>query len=173
MYAPPVLQVLHAEVDARAARVAARHEGQLACRPGCSGCCQDGLTVFPVEAQRIRDEYPEVLESSPGPRGGCAFLDASFRCRVYSARPYVCRTQGLPLRWIDEHDENGEALTEARDVCSLNLVDRDLVALEADECFELGPFESRLAVLQAEAQRARPGVPLERVPLRSLFERSA
>ncbi|MEO1234297.1 MAG: YkgJ family cysteine cluster protein [Myxococcota bacterium] len=168
-----MLPVLHAEVDARAAEVAARHEGQLACRPGCSGCCLDGLTVFEVEAERIRSEFPDVLHQAPGPRGGCAFLDAAHRCRIYAARPYVCRTQGLPLRWIEADEVDGEEVTEARDVCALNLVDADLVALPPDECFELGPFESRLAALQAERQGARPGASLERVALRALFEGSA
>lgn len=116
-----------------------------------------------MEAERIRERYPEVLRSSPGPEGRCAFLDEADRCRVYEARPYVCRSQGLPLRWID-----GDA--EHRDICPLNEPGPDLVSLPEEACFELGPFEGQLATLQATTQGVRPGGQLERVALRALFE---
>jgi len=29
---------------------------------------------------------------------GCAALDAEGRCRIYAARPLVCRTHGVPVR---------------------------------------------------------------------------
>ncbi|HMV68287.1 MAG TPA: YkgJ family cysteine cluster protein, partial [Myxococcota bacterium] len=94
--------LLHAAVDELVAPLAARHGDRLACRRGCHGCCRDGLTVFEVEADRIRALHPDLLrDGAPAPAPGCAFLDADGACRVYDARPYVCRTQGLPLRWAD------------------------------------------------------------------------
>lgn len=98
--------------------------------------------------------------------GRCAFLDAEDACRIYPHRPYVCRSQGLPLRWLD-HDEE----QELRDICPLNAGPDgvDLISQPADACFELGPFEGRLAMLQAVHQRAKPGTPLKRVALRNLF----
>jgi uncharacterized protein len=155
---------LHAVVDELAAPIAAQHEGRLACRAGCAGCCADGLTVFPIEAEVIRRRHGELLATAtPHEEGACAFLDPEGRCRIYDARPYVCRTQGLPLRWLDE-DEDGETY-EARDVCPLNLEGVPLEELEADALWTLGPIEQRLAAKQAEAG----GSPGERVPLRSLF----
>lgn len=159
------LAALHDEVDRRAAQTAAKLRDALRCRRGCSGCCQDELTVFVVEAALIRSRHSDLLKSgTPAAEGQCAFLDEAGACRIYPSRPYVCRTQGLPLRWMAEEGH------EARSVCELNGTDEWLVQLPSSSCFELGPFEGRLASLQAGLQGARPGrETLDRVPLRSLF----
>lgn len=153
-----VLRALHEEVDEAAAARAARHPGRLRCGRGCSGCCVDELSVFEVEARRIRAEFGELLRSErPHPPGACAFLDDTGACRIYAARPYVCRTQGLPLRWVDH-----EAGVERRDICPLNEPGPPLEELDAGDCWELGPFEARLAALQGDGRRVR---------LRALFAR--
>jgi len=149
---------LHAVVDELVAPLTARHGPRLACRAGCAGCCVDELTVFEVEAERIRVEFPEVLASAPGPAGRCALLDEGGRCRVYTARPYVCRTQGLPLRWA-------ESGVERRDICPMNEAVGSVEALDAAACWTLGPFEQRLQAVQA----ARDGGVGRRVALRALF----
>jgi Fe-S-cluster containining protein len=157
---------LHDEVDRDARRLALKHADRIQCARGCSGCCLDDLTVFEVEAAVIRDRHAELLaDGNPHPKGACAFLDAEGACRIYEERPYVCRTQGLPLRWIDE--DATEDRVEMRDICELNeLPDRPVERLPATECWTLGPFESRLALLQT-----RGGNPPRRVRLRDLFHR--
>ena len=170
----PVI-ALHREVDAAAAPLQRQHRERLQCRRGCHDCCVDGLTVFEVEAERIRAAHPRLLaEGRPHPPGACAFLDGEGACRIYDARPYVCRTQGLPLRWLDR-DPSG-ATVEYRDICPLNeLESAPLEALDADACWELGPFESRLAQLQRSTEATGPvGSPYQapaRVALRELFGR--
>ena len=155
---------LHAEVDREVARLEAVHARRLRCGRGCAGCCVDGLTVFEVEAEAIRRHHAALLdEGVPHPPGACAFLDEEGVCRVYPHRPYVCRTQGLPLRWLDE-DAAGTPV-EFRDICPLNEDGDPIEALPAEECWTLGPAEARLAALQASAA----GGALRRVPLRSLF----
>lgn len=162
------LRALHAEVDARAAELAERHAARLRCARGCASCCVDGIRVFEVEAERIRGAHAALLaEGEPHAPGACAFLDGQGACRIYEDRPYVCRSQGLPLRWIDENDA-GERV-ELRDICPLNADGEPIEALPADACFELGPFEGRLAALQASLD----GGVLRRVALRALFRRSA
>jgi hypothetical protein len=76
----------------------------------------------------------------------------------------VCRTQGLPLRWLQERD--GETV-ELRDVCELNENEEPITELAAEHCFTLGPVESRLLTLAARA-----GEP-QRIALRALFERGS
>jgi Fe-S-cluster containining protein len=161
------LRALHDEVDARAGALARRHAGRLRCGRGCSACCQDELTVFEVEALRISRAHADLLVSGePHPEGACAFLDAQGACRVYAERPYVCRTQGLPLRWLAE-SESGEAV-EQRDICPLNEPGGPPIeALPEEACWTLGEVEGRLAALQARLD----GGALRRVPLRSLFRR--
>jgi hypothetical protein len=154
----------HGDVDRDAASLAQTHSERLQCRRGCSACCVDDLTVWEIEAERIKRHHSALLESaSPHPRGACAFLDASGACRIYDVRPYVCRTQGLPLRWFDEHE--GETV-ELRDICPLNeIADSPLESLESDDCWLIGPYEGRLAEMQA----TRPTVAASRIALRSLF----
>jgi hypothetical protein len=165
---PPERQVrlaaLHDEVDTEVARLAGRHAERLQCRLGCHACCVDGIRVFEVEAERIRAAHPELLREAPHPPGACAFLDARGGCRIYAERPYVCRTQGLPLRWID--DEGGPHAVERRDICPLNEAGPPLENLSVADCWTLGPIEACLAALQAEADGGR----LRRVRLRDLFE---
>jgi hypothetical protein len=165
-----LVEDLHREVDAQARAVAGRHGARLRCRLGCSGCCVDGLTVFEVEAQRIRAEFSALLrDAEPHPPGACAFLDAAGGCRIYAARPYVCRTQGLPLRYFEELEEDGD-IVEHRDICPENADGPPLSTLDDDDCWLIGPFEERLMGIQESEQDPTP--PLQRVALRALFNRS-
>ncbi|MBX3192058.1 MAG: YkgJ family cysteine cluster protein [Labilithrix sp.] len=157
------VEALHGAVDELVRPIAQAHGARLSCRSGCSSCCTDGLSVFEIEAAVIARHHADLLENgAPHEEGACAFLDGEGACTVYAHRPYVCRTQGLPLRWLDD-----EALVEARDVCPKNLADdgTPLEELAPETCWTLGPFESRLASRQA----AVDGGEGRRVPLRSLF----
>lgn len=138
------------------------HANRLHCQRGCSSCCVDDLEVFDVEAEEIRKHHHALLaEGSAHPIGACAFLDESGACRIYEERPYVCRTQGLPLRWIDDV---GEQPVELRDICPLNGNADPIEEIPADDCWTLGPTEEKLALLQFdEPDRSK------RVRLRSLF----
>ena len=157
------LLAFHAEVSRKAATIAERHRERLRCARGCSDCCLDGITVFEVEAERIRRLAPEVLKETPHPAGRCAFLDPEGGCRVYEHRPYVCRTQGLPLRWYGRREE-GPSLVELRSICPLNEPGTPIEDLPAADCWEIGPGEGRLASIQTAF-----GGRAARVALRALF----
>jgi hypothetical protein len=155
---------LHREVDAQTRPLESLHRDRLQCRRGCADCCRDDISVFAIEAEQIRRHYPELLTgASPHPPGACAFLDSAGACRIYPHRPYVCRTQGLPLRWFDEL-EDGTPI-ELRDICPLNEEGPPIEALEPEACWSLGPCEGQLATLQAKTD----GGTLQRVELRALF----
>ncbi|NQZ98553.1 MAG: YkgJ family cysteine cluster protein [Myxococcales bacterium] len=158
------LDGLYEEVDRDATALAKRHAERLQCRRGCSGCCVDDISVSAAEAERIRRGAPPVLTEVPHPAGACAFLDADGACRVYAHRPYVCRTQGLPLRWF-ERRAGGDV--ELRDICELNVAGPPLEALPDDDCWLLGPAEARLR----EISELLPGGAAGRIRLRSLFRR--
>jgi len=157
------LRDLHAQVDRRAGEVLAALNRPVRCGPGCSSCCQDELTVFEIEALRILAENAAMLETSaPGSPGQCAMLDEAGDCRIYQARPYVCRTQGLPLRWLEETDDGWR---EYRDICPLNEQGLNVTKLSPAACYTLGPVEEALRTLQ----KALAGGALARVKLRDLF----
>jgi Fe-S-cluster containining protein len=155
---------VHRRIDARVAPLVAHHGGRLHCRKGCSGCCTDDLTVFEVEADEIRRNYTDLLRSGEAHTpGACAFLSSEGLCRIYEHRPYVCRTQGLPLRWLEE--DEAEDIVEYRDICGMSQDTLDPIALSEDECWLIGPFEEVLNDLQDLAD----GGAMRRVSLRSLF----
>jgi hypothetical protein len=148
---------LHREIDETTAILARTHEADLRCAIGCSSCCVDDLTVWSIEAERIRRSHPDLLrEGTPHPVGACAFLDDRGACRIYADRPSVCRSQGLPLRILHE-DDAGE-LAEHRDVCPLNFEGGTaLDELAEEDCWLIGPFELRLAALEDRFTGAREG----------------
>lgn len=158
------LKRFYNEVDQQASRVSRCHGTRLKCQIGCTQCCVDGLTVFEVEAQNIRSQNAILLrEQNPNPEGACAFLGEGGSCRIYADRPYMCRTQGLPIRWIEEID-SGEVV-ELRDICPLNDEGTPIEELPEAQCWTIGPSEIRLAVIQ----EAFAGGETRRVLLRSLF----
>jgi len=160
------LEGLHARIDGEVAVLVSKHADRLHCRRGCSDCCVDDLTVFEIEAERIRARHSDLLErGAPHPPVACAFLDDDGACRVHAERPYVCRTQGLPLRWLCE-DPTGE-IVESRDICPLNRPGPPLSGAAESDCWLIGPWELRLRELQERLD----GGEGRRVALRSLFAR--
>jgi uncharacterized protein len=161
------LVALHNDIELAARKLHVLHAVRLACKRGCSGCCVEGISVFGIEADRIRQAYPELLLlGAPHALGACAFLDAEGGCRIYEERPYVCRTQGLPLRWIEDD-------RELRDICPMNEVPEHssqtaLEELPEDACWTLGPTEAKLAALDLAQNRSG-----SRTLLRSLFANEA
>lgn len=101
---------LTTRIDAFFSRVASRHASDLKCASGCDLCCHQRLTITAVEAAAIRDW---ALTLSPDQRDSitaaarstdlsrCSALDPSGRCRIYAARPLVCRSHGIPIRLRD------------------------------------------------------------------------
>jgi Fe-S-cluster containining protein len=160
----PLIERLHDKVDTQVSELENALPMPLHCRKGCADCCVDDLTVFEVEAERIRREFGDVLRGTPSPEGMCAFLSVEDRsCRIYSGRPYVCRTQGLGLRWFEE-DEQTEEIVEYRDICPLNLDALNLELADEAQLWLIGPTEDELQ----RAQWVSTG-DMSRVSLRDLF----
>jgi Fe-S-cluster containining protein len=98
------------KVDAFFARVSERHGTDMQCQTGCSDCCHVRLTITGVEAAAIRahvagwprDRRRDLAAGGAEvlPRGTtrCAALDPAGRCKIYDARPLVCRSHGVPIR---------------------------------------------------------------------------
>lgn len=157
------LRSLYGQIDRRAGHLAKTHAERLNCKRGCAACCRDEITVFEIEAENIRANHPELLkDEKPHAPGMCAFLDEENACRIYEHRPYVCRTQGLPLRWIEE--DFAETI-EYRDICPLNEEGEPVENLNENECWTIGEFEARLAELQSEFDDGE----MKRTHLRDLF----
>jgi len=87
-------------------KVNQKYSSQMKCKEGCSKCCLTDISIFEVEAQRIRDWFNllsldqqihlKEMWSTPVTSGACHFL-INDSCSIYEARPVICRTQGAPL----------------------------------------------------------------------------
>jgi uncharacterized protein len=155
-------------VDALTTLLARRYASHLACRAGCSGCCQHHLSVFPVEARRIATalaELPtglrtriaqqavEINESEArGEPVACPLL-VDNRCAIYAARPLICRTQGLPL--LFEVEDGAQEV----DFCPLNFTTPEAQNdLDEEHLVPLDEVNTRLAL--ANLQHCREaGIP--------------
>lgn len=169
------LSELWAKVDDFFERVAARYPGALTCRPGCADCCHRELTVTAVEAARI----VELLASMPvaereriaerAARGEpCAALDGEGRCSVYAARPLVCRSHGLPLRF-EEPSSAGRRSLPVLDVCPLNFDGHDLATIDPACVLDQRTLSVLLGAIDAMYARASGQSEGARVALRDLL----
>ncbi len=125
------------EVDRTIAQLSTRLQNFLRCAPGCSSCCRS-FSVFPLEAALIREQR-EKAPRPQQPQQSCPLL-VEQRCSVYAQRPLICRTQGLPIAYVDEISEQIEV-----SACPLNFSSDH--PFELDDLFFIDPFNARLAAL--------------------------
>lgn len=151
-------QFIH-QVEDLTRRLSRYYSQHLVCRRGCSGCCYTRLSVFEVEAaalraaigelppeirQRIADQARQVeAETREGARVACPLL-VDDQCSVYSARPLICRTQGLPLLFEDE-------VGQVVDYCPLNFTGTDATDdLDEDHLIALDEVNLKLALINLQ-----------------------
>lgn len=125
------------QVDAFFDRVHKRHGSEMDCARGCHDCCAPGLTITTVEAALIAELLetlePEARAALAGDAAaatdqdpGCVALAADGSCRIYEARPLVCRSHGVPVL----ESVSGKGLPVIN-VCERNF--KSQAALEATE----------------------------------------
>lgn len=139
-----------------------KYQSHMRCGKGCSSCCQDGLTVFPIEAERIfgwwigldasvreriKAQWSDVLRPESTAQS-CVFLSEN-QCTIYESRPVVCRSQGLPLKISVEKQNDGVSEIEMElSICDLNFIDGETLP-DSREWLDL----DRLNILLTIAQR--------------------
>lgn len=120
------------DVDHMVAELSNRLHKHLHCAPGCSSCCRS-FSVTPLEAALINEQATPASVALLSENTGdiCTFLVDDL-CLIYLLRPLICRTQGLPIAYIDEMKEQIEV-----SVCPLNFPEdypfthEDLLFLDA------------------------------------------
>lgn len=151
------------KVDAFVARVTSRHAADLRCAAGCATCCHTRLSITAIEADAIaawaRDLPAEeraaiAAAARAASADRCPALDAADRCRIYAARPLVCRSHGVPIRLR----ERGLPVVTA---CALNFTARGPAAADADCVLDQTLVSATLGVID----RAAGGDPERRVDL--------
>lgn len=97
-----------------------RHKAHLVCRAGCSLCCRHNIRISVVEAFWLKGWLAEApitiknrLRANLEDQKVCPLLDEDL-CLLYTYRPVICRTHGLPhLYPLDDDDR-------VVDYCELN-----------------------------------------------------
>jgi len=174
---PPEYLALRAKLDSFAASVSVRRADGMRCGPGCDACCRVQLSLCDLEADVLREGLkqlePEVklqLAAEPEDPARCALLDPGGRCRAYDARPLVCRSQGLPLRYppdvvpasaVRARAEGGEITW-----CPLNF---EADPPEPDDVLDAERVDLILAMLN----RREAAEPLRRTPIQTLIRELA
>lgn len=156
------------QVDTLTNTLSTRYAKHLVCRAGCSGCCQHHLSVFPVEAARVKaasaalpDELRARIEQqartvnereAQGQPVACPLL-VDEHCAIYEARPLICRTQGLPL--LLEAEDGGHEV----DFCPLNFTAPEAVNdLDEQYLVPLDELNFKLALVNLHHCRSQ-GIP--------------
>lgn len=135
---------LRAEIDACAALLIRRHQSFITCAPGCSSCCSE-FSIVALEAALIAEQLtrprsePQATAAPVKIAPVCGLL-IDHHCSIYPHRPIICRTQGLPIAYVDEALARIEV-----SACPLNFVPEH--PFEHDDLLFLDPYNGRLAEL--------------------------
>jgi uncharacterized protein len=161
-------RALVAKVDAFVERVSGRHAADLRCVAGCAQCCHVRLTITAIEADAIsvwaaaqspdrRVAIATAAQVAANPTR-CAALDDEDRCRIYAARPLVCRSHGIPIRL---HARGLPVITS----CELNFTAAGPAAADADCILDQQLVSTTLAAID----RSDLSQPAPRVELAALL----
>ncbi len=97
-------QNLIAKIDRRVSDLEKMHHQHMNCKLGCSHCCMD-YSIFPVEYYAILKNIKDSgIQPEEAPQDQCIFLK-NHSCMIYTHRPVICRTHGLPLLYTNEEGE--------------------------------------------------------------------
>jgi len=134
---PPSYRQLITKIDTLCREIESALGEQITCYEGCSSCCTS-ITIFPVEAAALREALHalsgreaeavrlHVARNADGER--CPLL-LDHRCLLYSARPVICRTHGLPILYTEDNQLKSDCcphnMTASESVNGRNVVDLD------------------------------------------------
>lgn len=163
------------KVDDAVAALSARAGDAVTCHRGCDSCCAPGLTVLPVEAEAIArhlEAWGVVVDLDAVRDDRCVFLDGEGACRIYAARPLLCRTHGLALK-TSTPTQGPLRIVDDLSVCALNYTER------APQPAEILDAERLLALLVTVDRRFKDAAGLDdddddddvggRIPLAALL----
>ena len=149
------LHELFLKVDSFFTRAQGRHGEALTCHAGCDDCCRRRFSVTTIEAAGVlealdrlpAEERQRVAARAADPGGTvCPALGEDGRCAVYEARPTICRTHGLPIRFTER--KAGRSLPVV-DACPKNFVGQDLASLDPSNVLDQTTLSTVLAALDA------------------------
>jgi len=131
---------LRTEIDSLSESLEKQHQPHLSCKKGCDLCCM-AISVFPVEFFAIKAELNvKSMEGLPIPQNDddCQFL-VNHSCAIYTSRPIICRTHGLPLLYMSLEGDEYEL-----SCCELNFTGYDFENFDEENTYPMDRINSRL-----------------------------
>ncbi len=170
------VEALAAEVDTAFAAIQERHGARMQCRAGCSACCRARLSITKVEEELVRRGLAGLTKSrraelvartKQAGREMCPALDDDGRCGIYSFRPLICRSYGVPLR---HRSAVPMVQPPVVDVCDLNFTETSLKMLPDEDTLDQTAMNEELESIDREYCKEN-GLPERgRVPIASILE---
>ncbi len=159
---------LRQELDQHCQELSQTHAAHMHCKAGCDQCCMD-FSVLPIEYFAIKAQAGDALTKGRKTTNeeDCPFL-VDHQCVIYPCRPFICRTQGLPILFMGEEEWELSA-------CELNFTRYDFDEFTQENTFPQDAYNSRLFMLNRKFIDSLPGKPygvVDLIPLRNLFEKS-
>ncbi len=136
------------KIDSLCQKLETLYREHLVCRPGCSQCCEVERMVVPIEAYIIEQhlltmahqKIKRLRKLHKDDDKTCPFLLMN-RCVIYSVRPIICRTVGLPILYH-------EAERAFIDYCRLNFTKLPpKYEFEEKNILDMNPFHTELIQL--------------------------
>lgn len=147
------------EIEEQIARLDHRFRTILKCGPGCAECCIS-FSVLPLEAALISAALEGRTARPDREDTQCVLLENDL-CSIYTARPIICRTQGLPIGYVDEEEGNINV-----SACPLNF--EEDYAFSYDDLLLMDTFNNILAELNGKYCRAVGRDPGQRIDIAEL-----
>ena len=126
-------------MDKKVDKLFESHKSHVACKKGCDLCCMD-YKILPIEFYAIKKELEDggiKVEDETTKDEECMFLKEHV-CSIYKHRPFICRTHGLPLVFMNDNDE------WELSACELNFKEFDFEEFTLDNTFEQDRMNSQL-----------------------------
>lgn len=139
---------LRTQLDLEILRLEKKHTKHLVCKKGCDLCCLN-FSVFQIEFEVIREETGGIYnptqfasETDSEKPGSCVFLN-NHACTIYESRPFICRTHGLALLYVNDDDWE---LSH----CELNFTETPEDYFDEKNTFAQDKWNSKLFLLNRE-----------------------
>jgi uncharacterized protein len=118
---------------------------EIACSPGCSTCCElqsvNYLEGYVIADYCRHSRKPDRATALSASGHACPFLSDN-RCRIYPARPIICRTHGLLLK-------SREFRERVVSSCSFNFTTVDYASIDDEYALGTDTVTMNLAKLNA------------------------
>lgn len=159
----PRLDELFAKLDGFFHQAKLVYGDAITCRAGCDDCCKRRFSITLIEAAALAEALEQlpgetrarILERALRDEPACPLLGTNGQCETYAARPTICRTHGLPIRFPAEANRRSLPIIDA---CPKNFVGMNLQNVDTKGVLDQATASTILAALDA-AYADMAGIP--------------